>query len=465
MKKFQRILILIPFSFIIIYFIYYSTSEPTRTIKINSKNEFLKKIIDLNQKLLNNLSNSNNLPKENKIYTNLKDIINLKFNQHNIFLIDLNLIKNLSNSTEFKPKWISFGINFENFESFYRTISNEQFPQCDLTLSSGEYFATNVLSALYIKCPFSTIQISIFYTRKNFLWIPQDNYSNKNEKFFNDKPRAFNKFDLKQIDYLDFKLKIPFDLDQFLYEYKNSVFLECDYETAEQNSILYGSKNEQKKQKNELALKKLKNVKSILEGFRKDYWLAEGSLLGWYRDCGIIPHTHDTDLGMFIEDFEPKVKEKFRGDKITPLIAQFGNLNDSYELRVGSNDFWVDIFYFHEHNSTHFYCGYQLGRTKHRTILTKFDKICSVELLNEKFQVPCEAVRYIHEEYDKDDWKVPRSNYKGWPNVFKWGQWSEQEYPYVIKFYGNDGKFLKAQTLNYVNNLLSKKLKSLPVDD
>uniref|UniRef100_A0A8R1HK34 Uncharacterized protein n=1 Tax=Caenorhabditis japonica TaxID=281687 RepID=A0A8R1HK34_CAEJA len=32
-------------------------------------------------------------------------------------------------------------------------------------------------------------------------------------------------------------------------------------------------------------------------------FLNSGTLLGWYRECTIIPHTRDMDLAIFIEDF------------------------------------------------------------------------------------------------------------------------------------------------------------------
>ena len=51
-----------------------------------------------------------------------------------------------------------------------------------------------ILTSIYIKCNQVTTQLSIFYPRGNFLWVPEDNFqAYGHKKMFNDYPRGFNK--------------------------------------------------------------------------------------------------------------------------------------------------------------------------------------------------------------------------------------------------------------------------------
>jgi phosphorylcholine metabolism protein LicD len=44
-------------------------------------------------------------------------------------------------------------------------------------------------------------------------------------------------------------------------------------------------------ERHNMLLPVMSHISKTLEGLYKRYWLAGGTLLGWYRDCGIIPHT------------------------------------------------------------------------------------------------------------------------------------------------------------------------------
>ncbi len=93
------------------------------------------------------------------------------------------------------------------------------------------------------------------------------------------------------------KIQIPSDIKKFLFDYQHSKFIECNRKYAKESVKHMGDKYSA----NELQIIKARDgfvyVKSVLEGMRKNYWLAAGSLLGWYRDCSFIPHTTD---GKFI---------------------------------------------------------------------------------------------------------------------------------------------------------------------
>lgn len=38
-------------------------------------------------------------------------------------------------------------------------------------------------------------------------------------------------------------------------------------------------------------------------------------IAGWYRECGIIPHTLDVDFAAFIDEYKPVLLEHLRSNK------------------------------------------------------------------------------------------------------------------------------------------------------
>lgn len=52
-----------------------------------------------------------------------------------------------------------------------------------------------------------------------------------------------------------------------------------------------------------------------------------GTLLGWYRGCGVIPHTTDADMSLYSDQFESKIENYFLEDQVIPLSLKFGISN------------------------------------------------------------------------------------------------------------------------------------------
>ena len=77
-----------------------------------------------------------------------------------------------------------------------------------------------------------------------------------------------------------FNIFIPYSLDTFLYDYKYSKFIECNKQYANESIYQMGKNYTSDDQKNKQIRHGLKYVKSVLEGYKKTYWLAAGTLLG-----------------------------------------------------------------------------------------------------------------------------------------------------------------------------------------
>jgi hypothetical protein len=215
--------------------------------------------------------------------------------------------------------------------------------------------------------------------------------------------------------------------------------------------------------RNKMISKVTEHISDTLDSFYKHYWLAGGTLLGWYRDCGIIPHTQDVDLAILANEYEPKIKKHFLGNKIVRVWGTLGLVNDSYEFRLFNDMFTFDMFLVYDLNNTHSWCGYQVNRVKFRRFLPKFKSLCSAELLNHKYMIPCDPVSYLDKEYGPG-WKSPQSKNYTWSNVQYWKNWSDIEWPRAVKYYDKNGALLRPKILAYINKHMSHNLTELPKD-
>ena len=145
-----------------------------------------------------------------------------------------------------------------------------------------------------------------------------------------------------------------------MFEYDHSVFLECDRNLAQFNEKYYNIS--QNRKKNKIILNTLGYISSSLESYLKHYWLAGGTLLGWYRNCGIIPFTNDVDIAIWAEEYDRIIEKHFIKNEKANLIKVFGSLNDSYELRVNDKKYDYDIFVVYKIGKEKQWCGYQVKK-------------------------------------------------------------------------------------------------------
>lgn len=81
-------------------------------------------------------------------------------------------------------------------------------------------------------------------------------------------------------DITDYNVLIPSSIDQFLFDYKHSKFVECNKKYAQEALNQMGSGYTINPETNLKIKEGLKYVKSVLENYKKPYWLAAGTLLG-----------------------------------------------------------------------------------------------------------------------------------------------------------------------------------------
>ena len=234
-----------------------------------------------------------------------------------------------------------------------------------------------IVTNLYIKFTNLALQISILYDRGDFYWIGKDN-SNFNGKMYGDTPRSLNKFEKSVIidKGLNIEIIVPKDIKKFLFDYDHSKFIECNREMARD---LISESYHQNQRINKEVEPNMIYITKKLESLNIHYWLSGGTLLGWYRDCGVIPHTTDIDFNLWANEYTPDIPKFFRGNDKVWLTMALGTPEDSYELRLKKGKFTYDLFYTYETpgNDTSQWCTYQLLKSVWRfdLILLRSNKL------------------------------------------------------------------------------------------
>ncbi|RNA44530.1 fukutin isoform X1, partial [Brachionus plicatilis] len=288
----------------------------------------------------------------------------------------------LPESTFNETKFFPFAIDYKNFKRLYHTIS-AWFPSCTQSLIKTNYFDFDIISSLYLNCDLTELQISIFYERENFLWIPEDDFQNK-KKLFNDKPRAFKKFETKKIKFFIYEFNVVEDLSKFWYQYKNSEFVECNFEEGDFN---LEKNNNEAISKRQIVLEMLLNVRDLAESEKKDFWIVGQSLTEWYHNCDFVFNSNFVNIGILAQDFDSNLKKSLKN-----FVINSKNLNDTRGVRLQKSGLFMDINFFYEFNNTHFCFEYQQDRNKNQMFWPKFTKLCTAQILRENFLVPCEII-------------------------------------------------------------------------
>ncbi|NWR21147.1 FKTN protein, partial [Emberiza fucata] len=291
------------------------------------------------------------------------------------------------------------------------------------------------------------IHLVVFYERSgNFLWHgPLRLKQHMDRKFvpfrklhFGRYPGAYEKPELLLVSIDDLKVQIPKNPSSFLQEMSHSRFLECRYREARAFFQLYPDDASldavefRKKAKSLLHLAAL-----TLNNLGVKFWLSSGTCLGWFRQCNVIPHSKDVDLGIFIRDYKADIIPAFQKAGL-PLKHKFGKVEDSLELSFqGQDDVKLDIFFFYEEDD-HIWNGGTQAKSgkKFKYLFPKFT-LCWTEFVELKVHVPCETLQYVEANYGPE-WKVPVKtwDWKSSPfNVQDNGIWPIDEWDNVIQIY------------------------------
>ncbi|KAH7723868.1 Fukutin [Aphelenchoides avenae] len=135
-------------------------------------------------------------------------------------------------------------------------------------------------------------------------------------------------------------------------------------------------------------------------------FLCSGSLLGWYRECSIVPHTLDFDFAIFSREHTEQFLQAFVDSKVFRLKQIIGRLNDSLELKVHVDEHAIDLFYLYEdaRRGGEYIPGMIRERRQQiRWYQPKTEGICAGDLLGKLVHVPCNPIDMLTASYG-DRW-------------------------------------------------------------
>lgn len=161
-----------------------------------------------------------------------------------------------------------------------------------------------------------------------------------------------------------------------------------------------------------VSIKVLHELTNILKSHNIEYWLQDGTLLGYYREKDLISHDNDTDIGLFWSSIKDKTVFVDIINSGFNLYKIKGHMNDSLMLTFTKDKQKVDLFFY-----------YKLGEKIYHTALgknwevvnyeyTRFN-IKEINFLGYNFFVPENELDFIVTKYGSD-WNVPKLK---WDNI------------------------------------------------
>ncbi|XP_014666345.1 PREDICTED: fukutin-like [Priapulus caudatus] len=250
---------------------------------------------------------------------------------------------------------------------------------------------------------------------------------------FGEFPGAFDDLQLSEASRRDGRERVftPHDSQAFLKAAKISRFIDCDAAVARSVQRKHGNLGTDSEHYGKMASRAYAALyfKRVMKKLGKLFWLTNGSLLGWYRQCGIIPHDHDVDFGMWAEDYEPSLRAVFENNPVLKLCTVWGNKNDSFQFALWGYHMKVDIFFLYKTpDGMHTFHGVT-GNDGRRRYSATFPavQLCTTEFLGEMFHVPCTPSLMLDAEYGTN-WREPNVeyDYQDALNLRKRGAWKKQ---------------------------------------
>ncbi|RZF44734.1 hypothetical protein LSTR_LSTR000686 [Laodelphax striatellus] len=237
--------------------------------------------------------------------------------------------------------------------------------------------------------------------------------------------------------HLDFLF--PVNITAFLLDSSKCRYVECNQERANRFNRTYGLVQTKSAQRfRHKAWKLLSKAKAVLDSLGIEFWLNSGTLLGYARECDIIAHSRDVDIGTMAGSYSDKIEPAMTSHGLR-MILRLGRPNDSLELSFSDqSSIKLDVFFFYrDSDGTYWNGGTQVksGR-KFKYTFPPFE-LCWTLFKGLKVKVPCNTEKFVEANYGPN-WFTPvtKWDWKSSPfNVRPNGQWPPTEWPFVIQVF------------------------------
>ena len=90
-------------------------------------------------------------------------------------------------------------------------------------------------------------------------------------------------------------------------------------------------------------------------------------ILGYFRQCDVIPYAGDVDIGVFIKDYQEDLIPSFEAAHMK-LKHQFGRLDEGFELSFILNEIKLDIFFFYDDGQYYWNGGHEVFKKNTTTL-------------------------------------------------------------------------------------------------
>jgi hypothetical protein len=160
-----------------------------------------------------------------------------------------------------------------------------------------------------------------------------------------------------------------------------------------------------------IALENLVILRDILDFYSTDWFLTDGTLLGYYREGDFIGHDTDTDIGIFMNTFNKKciydIVKEFKIEHI------FGMPESSLEIALRRLGVKTDLFFFYEKDDLVYHSAFMnfsaAGYTRLDFPYKKFGTKW-ISWKDNTFKVPQNELDFITTKYG-DNWETPEKNW------------------------------------------------------
>jgi len=152
-----------------------------------------------------------------------------------------------------------------------------------------------------------------------------------------------------------------------------------------------------------ICIENLEIVSEKLQTAKVKHWITDGTLLGFYREGGLIKGDKDIDLGMMIEDLPSNIHLLLKSEGLS-LLRENGLFENGLEYtytRKGAN---LDIFFFYKEKDYVWHANW-LGSERIR-FKYPFFEIKKQKFASREFWAPENIEQYLELKYGKN-WRIP----------------------------------------------------------
>lgn len=345
-------------------------------------------------------------------------------------------------------------------DSLFWTVIPNDLPE-NVKLSTIRCVGTDKLGAMVFKSRSQNVFVHVFERTGDFYKICDVGFDGNHS--FGDMVRSLDRFGLDEMllqnHSTDCTLLQPIDQASYAFNYNSSRFLDCNrtsmnwlfkhYPNERQNDVVVDTK----------IKPGLVHLKRKGNELRKRFFMAGGTLLGWYRQCGIIEKSKDVDFAMLGDEYDDTVIDAFLGNKDLMLLIRYGVDPGPKELRLHNGKYTFDLFVLVYNASVDRLFGlYQASTRNYRREILKVEQICSAELLGVRLLVPCNPLKMIEHEYGHfPKWQIPRSGGGVWTNL-KYSETFNKSYLYCTyqKRYSRTGTPLPGSYMENTSHIKCK---------